>query len=317
MPKIALVPGDCPEILPQVLELVAKAGAALEWEEAPKGPASIEMIRRHKVALVGWSKGNRDQGELPPGVQLRQALGTFAQHRPLRSYPGLPSRFSGVDVLIVRETTEDVYAHLEHESIPGVFESLKVTTKVACERIARHAFTLARETGRKKVTIVHKANILKASDGMFLRVARDVGAQFPDIVTEDVIVDALCMKLVLDPGRFDVLVSGNMYGDIVADIGCGLVGGPSNAPAINVAEDGTAVFTSAHGDGPELAGTDRVNPLPWLIPAVHLLRHVGQKDAAERLDRAMRSALEDGVKPVAIGGRHAPTAFCGAVAERL
>lgn len=317
MRTIALVPGDCPEILPQVIDLVGKAGADLKFEEAPNGLASLETIRRHKLALVGWSKGNRDQGELPPGVQLRQALNTFAQHRPLRSYPGLPSRFSDVDVLIVRETTEDVYAHLEHESIPDVFESLKVTTRVACERIARHAFRVARENGRKKVTIVHKANILKASDGMFLRVARDVAKEFPDITADDVIVDALCMKLVLDPGRFDVLVCGNMYGDIVADLGCGLVGGPSNAPAINIAEDGTAVFTSAHGSGPDACGTDRVNPLPWLLPVVHLLRHVGEKGASERLDRALRSALADGVRPIAIGGGHAPTAFCAAVGERI
>jgi isocitrate dehydrogenase (NAD+) len=316
-PTVVLVPGDCPESLRWVRALVADAGGDIAWQEVAAQPLPLDAIRAARVALVGWSKGNRDAGELPPGVQLRQALGAYAQLRPLTSVPGLTSRFTGIDAWIVRETTEDVYAHLEHESIPGVFESLKVTTRAACERIARHAFEFARAKGRKKVTIVHKANILKVSDGLFLRVAREVAAAYPDIQAEDVIVDALCMKLVLHPERFDVLLCGNLYGDIVADLGCGLVGGPNNAPAILVAPDGTHVFTSAHGDGPERAGTDAVSLLHGLLPAVHLLAHLGQTDAAARLDGALRATLATGTRPVSAGGTAGPAAFAAAVTERL
>jgi isocitrate dehydrogenase (NAD+) len=319
MPQVVLVPGDCPEIIPMVLDVVAASGARVQWRHVPR--TTIEEIaaeiRKDRVALVGYSRGERHLGKLPPSVQLRQALDTYAQLRPLKSMPGLPSRFSAIDALIVRETTEDVYAHLEHESIPGVFESLKVTTRGACERVGRLAFELARDLGPKRVTIAHKANILKASDGLFLRVAREVAADFPDVASEDVIVDALCMKLVLDPTRFSVLLCGNLYGDIVSDLGCGLVGGASNSPAINVGKDGLRLFTSTHGDGPEHAGTDRVNPLPWLLPAMHLLRHLGDVAASERLDRAIRETLAGQVVPRAAGGDASAAEFCAGVTARL
>ncbi|MCA9570757.1 MAG: NAD-dependent isocitrate dehydrogenase, partial [Myxococcales bacterium] len=240
MTEITLVPGDDPELFAAIVPLLEAAGAELSFD-APSPEATWETLiasaRRTGVVLVGEA-ASRD-AETRPIVRLRKALGVTHNLRPVKNLAGLPSRAEGVDLVIVRETTEDVYAHLEHESIPGTFESLKVTTKAACERIAHTAYDLARAQGRKKVSIVHKANIMKLSDGMFLRTAKAVSEGYPDLETEDVIVDALCMKLVLNPERFDVLVCGNLFGDIVADLCAGLVGGACNAPSINVAPDCT------------------------------------------------------------------------------
>lgn len=312
--RVTLVPGDVPEVLEGIKAVVAATGAQVDWVEP--APADVVATARDTgVALLGWQRGGPD--DLPPAVRMREQFGVFAQLRPIRDLPGLGGRFEDVDLLVVRETTEDVYAHLEHESIPGVFESLKVTTRGACERIARHAFQLARSQGRRKVTIVHKANIMKLSDGMFLRTAQAVARDYPDIEHEDVIVDALCMRLVLDPSRFDVLLCGNLFGDIVADTCAGLVGGRSNAPAINVAIDGTTLFTAGHGDPPEVAGTGRANPLHLLLPAVHLLRHLGEVDASERLRTCIGQTLIEGVKPLALGGGATWDRFCAVLADRL
>jgi isocitrate dehydrogenase (NAD+) len=218
---------------------------------------------------------------------LRRDLGLFAQLRPAKPVAGLPCRFQETDLLVVREITEDVYAHLEHESIPGVFESLKVTTRAACERIARYAFELARLQGRKRVTIVHKANIMKLSDGLFLRTAREVSENYPDIETNDVIVDALCMKVVLDPSKFDVLLCGNLFGDIVGDLVAGLVGGRSNTPAITIGADGTVMCTAGHG-----SRSGEADLLTVLLPALHLLRHLDEPAAADRLHTAIETALQ-------------------------
>lgn len=316
--RVTLVRGDCPDVADAVLALLARTGVELALEEP--GATDVDAIagsaRKTGVGLIGWQRGDRDAGIAPPAVSLRKALNVHAQERPVRDLPGVPSRFEGVDLVVVRETTEDVYAMLEHETIPEVYESLKVTTESACRRIAHHAFTLARQQGRKKVTIVHKANIMKLSDGMFLRVGREVGAEFPDIETEDVIVDALCMRVVLDPTRFDVLLCGNLFGDIVGDLCAGLVGGPSNAPSINRA-DGTTLFMAGHGDPAELAGTGRANPLPLLLPAIHLLHHLGEDAAASALRTALEQTLDAGIRPVALGGDAGPEAFCAAVGERL
>ena len=193
---------------------------------------------------------------------------------------------------------------------------MKVTTRGACERIARHACALAVRTGRKRVTIVHKANIMKLADGMFLRVCRQVASEFPDLEVNDVIVDALCMRVVLDPTRFGVLVCGNLFGDIVSDLCAGLVGGPSNAPSINRCDAGT-LYTAGHGDPPEVAGTGRANPLPLLLSAVHLLANEGHPEAATRLRSALEGVLVAGERPVALGGSAGPEQFCGAVMEAL
>lgn len=311
-PVVTAVPGDDPRTFRRVLDLVDRAGADLRWEVEQDWRPSLA---RTKVALVGHRRWT-GQG-LPPAVALREALGVFAQHRPIRPLPGVPTRHPDVDLLVVRETTEDVYAHLEHESLPGVYESVKVTTRAACERIARHAFDVARRGGRQRVTVVHKANIMKLSDGMFLRTAMGVAEAFPDIECDEVIVDALCMRLVLDPSRFDVLLCGNLYGDIVGDLCAGLVGGPSNAPSVNHATDGTVLYTAGRGDPPGAEGTDGANPLPVLLPAIELLYGVGRDGEAERLHNALARTFERGVRPHALGGDAGCEAFCAAVEGAL
>jgi isocitrate dehydrogenase (NAD+) len=307
-PLVAVHTGDSPRTFARLRQVLDAAGADLDWDVITGEPAAA--IRAAGVGLVvptRWPGAG-----LPPAVKLRQELGIFAQHRLVRTLPGLPARHGPIDLLLVRETTEDVYAHLEHESVPGVFESLKVTTRAATERIARHAFETARAQGRSKVTVVHKSNIMKLSDGMFLRVCQEVGREFPDVVTDEVIVDALCMKLVLHPGRFDVLVSGNLYGDILSDLCAGLVGGASNAPAMNVGP-GVTVFTSAHGDSPEVDGTDAANPMVMLLPALALLEHVGRGTVAAQLRAKLADTFTSGARPVAMGG----SLSVGAFFERL
>lgn len=310
--QVTVVHGDCPRTYERVQQLLQRSGAELEWQQ-PTDDELVDSARQTGVALVGHMRWTGEG--LAPAVRLRDELGVFAQHRPIRPLPGIPSRHQDADLIVVRETTEDVYAHLEHESLPGVFESLKVTTEQACERIARHAFDVARETGRDRVTIVHKANIMKLSDGMFLRTAQRVAEAYPDIQCNDVIVDALCMKLVLDPGQFEVLLCGNLFGDIVADLCAGLVGGPSNAPSINFA-DGVVLFTAGHGGQPDYRNTADANPLPLLLPALHLLRHVGQVGEAERIHTATAATLEAGLRPRDLGGTASLDEICTAIESR-
>ena len=314
---ITFVPGDCPELGPPVKQVLEATGVAIDWHEPEATVEDIAAsVRATGVALLGWQQGGREDRETPPTVALRRALEVYAQERPIADLAGIPSRFTGVDLVVVRETTEDVYAQLEHETIPQVYESVKVTTRAACERIARHACELATRTGRKKLTIVHKANIMKLSDGLFLRTCREVASEYDGLEVEDVIVDALCMRVVLDPTRFDVLVCGNLFGDIVSDLCAGLVGGPSNAPSVNRSAAGT-LFTAGHGDPPEVSGTGRANPLPLLLSAVHLLADQGHADAAAALKQAVAGVLSRGLQPYALGGEVGPEAFCAAVAEAM
>ncbi len=306
--QVTYIPGDYTgeAIGPAVRGLIAATGTHVSWDTqvlpADKIPdALVSSIRNNKTALMGFQHAWRDDKRHPPIVDLRKALGMYANIRPVRTLHGVPTRHEDLDLVIVREVTEDIYAHLEHESIPGVFESLKVTTRPACERIARFAFEYARNNGRKKVTIVHKANIMKKSDGLFLKAARDIATEYPDIQTDDVIVDALCMKLVIQPYKFDVLVSGNLYGDILSDLCAGLAGGTSNCPSINVGPD-VRIFASPHGDPSGLPSTQHGNLLALLLPACELLKHLGEASAAERLWTATESVLVSGVRPYAIGG---------------
>ncbi|MCB9689488.1 MAG: NAD-dependent isocitrate dehydrogenase [Alphaproteobacteria bacterium] len=314
---VTLVPGDTPDTMERVVAIVDRLGAGIEWDRPSPKATHEDMLRSArttKLALAAhahWTGTGR-----APAVVLREELGVFAQHRPVRPVPGIPARHPDIDLLVVRETTEDVYAHLEHESIPGVFESLKVTTRAATERIARHAYQTARRLGRKKVTIVHKSNIMKLSDGMFLRVGQRVASEYPDIETDEVIVDALCMRLVLDPGRFDVLLCGNLYGDIVGDLCAGLAGGASNAPVVDHALDGTVLFSAGHGDLREVDGTPAANPLPVLLPALRLLRHLGRDDLADQLRLAISDTLE-AERPIALGGTASCAATCEGIAARL
>lgn len=320
---VTLIPGDAtgPAIAAAVQQIIAAAGVSIDWEVQPLQNGTIPAealasIRKTGLALMGHHAGQGDHAGPPPIVHLRKELGIFANIRPVQSIAGLPTRHNDLDLVVIRESTEDIYAQLEHESIPGVFESLKVTTRAACERIIRYAFDYARQHGRKKVTIVHKANIMKKSDGLFLKVGRDIALQYPDIASEEVIVDALCMKLVIAPQKFDILVSGNLYGDIVADLAAGLAGGASNCPSINVGPAGT-VFAAARGDAAEFSGSDQGNLLSLLVPALSLLTHLKENEAAARILAATNEVLASGVKPLALGGSATTSAFAAAIGGRL
>ena len=315
---VTIFPGDCLQTQRRVRAVVDRAGANIDWQDPGEGASHedhLASVRTTRLAWVGYRKW-RGTG-LPPAVILREELGIYAQHRPIRPLPGIGGRHPDVDLLVVRETTEDVYAHLEHESIEGVFESVKITTRTACERIARHAFQTARAQGRQKITLVHKSNILKLSDGLFLRVGQEIAKEFPDLKCDEVIVDALCMRLVIDPSQFDVLLCGNLYGDILGDLCAGLVGGGSNVPTVSHGKDGTVLFGAGRGDPPEVDGTDAANPLPLLLPAVWLMRHLGQDGEADALYDAIARVLERGERPIALGGSTSCEAFCVAVEGQL
>jgi len=322
--SVTLVPGDhtSPENCRAVQAVLAASGVQIDWDEqtAPDGEISEALLasaRRTKTVLMGYQRGRREASEPAPIVSLRRALGTFVAIRPAQTIEAIRHRHPGIDLVVVRETTEDVYANLEHESIPGVYESLRVTTRAACERIARFGFEFARREGRKKVTIVHKANILKKADGLLLNTAREVEADFPDIEVEDVIGDALCMKLALFPERFDVLLCGNLFGDIVGDLASGLVGGRENCPSMNVGPGGLAVFTTGHGDPPGLEDPTCGNPVSLLFASILMLRHLGEDDAADRLWTALLATLDTGVLPYTLGGQASCEAFAHAVASAM
>jgi isocitrate dehydrogenase (NAD+) len=318
--RVTLVPGDStgPELCELVQRAVARLGVQVAWDLQPMAtgeptPELLASARENGAVLMAFQKGRREESKPAPVVQLRKALGVYANVRPVHTLPGLRARFERVDLVVVRELTEDVYAHLEHETIPGVFESLKVTTAEACERIATFAFDYAVKNGRSKVTIVHKSNIMKKSDGLFLRTARKVAERYPQITVDDCIVDALCMKLIIDPTKFDVLLCGNLFGDIVADVVAGLAGGPSNCPSMSHGADGFAMFSAPHGDPIEAVGTGRANPLGMLLPTVLLLRHLGEQEAANRLMTGITQTLAAGKLPWALGGSTDAAAFIEAV----
>ncbi len=322
--RVTLVPGDGtgPELCAAVQRLTARLGVDIDWDNQPMAtgaptPELLASARERRRVLMAWQKGRRDESLPAPIVTLRKALGVFANLRPVNSLPGVPSRFEGVDLVVVREITEDVYAHMEHETIPGVFESLKVTTAAACERIARYAFDYAVANGRKKVTIVHKSNIMKKSDGLFLRTARAVAAEYPQIEADDCIVDALCMKLLIDPSKFDVLLCGNLFGDIVADVVAGVAGGSASCPSMSLTPDGLALFSAPHGDPPEAVDTGRANPLGLLFPTILLLRHLGEGQAADRLMGAINTTLAAGILPLALGGEASLSNFVEQLEGRL
>lgn len=301
---VTLLPGDLigRDLAQPIMALVEAAGGEIDWEiiedvygddENPIAESVLDSIRRNGVALKGPFTTTTGKGNLSPSVALRKALDLYAGVRPAANQPGLKSRYEGVDLVVIRENTEDVYAGLEHEVHPGVVESIKVVTRDACERIFRFAYRYARDNGRRRVAIIHKANIMKQSDGLFLKVGREVGADYPDIETWAYIVDNASMQMVQRPEQFDVVVCGNLYGDILSDLAAGIVGGISAAWGMDRGDD-VAVFEAIHGRVPSLIGKDVANPLPMLRPAIELLRHVGQTDAADRLDAAVGAVLTEG-----------------------
>lgn len=301
---VTLLPGDLigRDLAQPIMDLVEAAGGAVEWEvmtdvcgddEHPICQAVLDSIRRNGVALKGPFTTRVGKGNLSPSVALRKGLDLYAGVRPAANQPGLKSRYDGVDLVVIRENTEDVYAGLEHEVHPGVVESIKVVTREATERIFRFAYRYARQNGRQRVAIIHKANIMKQSDGLFLKVGREVGADYPDIETWAYIVDNASMQLVQRPEQFDVVVCGNLYGDIISDLAAGIVGGISAAWGVDRGDD-IAVFEAIHGRVPELMGKDLANPLPMLRPAIELLRHIGQDAPADALDAAVAKVLTAG-----------------------
>jgi len=328
---VTLIPVDGigPEVTDAVVRMVKATGVSIDWEPQLAGVTAVEKtgkplpndlvdsIRRNKVALKGPVATPIGEGFTSVNVGLRKALDLYSNLRPVWNLPGVPSRFQGVDLVIVRENTEDLYSGLEHEVVPGVVESLKIITERASTRIARFAFEYALGHGRKKVTAIHKANIMKQSDGLFLACTRAVARDHPDVIYDEKIVDATCMHLVMNPSQFDVLVLPNLYGDIVSDLCAGLVGGLGVVGSANLGTD-IGVFEAVHGSAPDIAGKGVANPTALLLSSVLMLRHLGEAAAADRLMAALGQVLRDGsVRTRDLGGSASTSAFTDAVCRAI
>jgi isocitrate dehydrogenase (NAD+) len=328
---ITLIPGDGigPEVTEAVLRVLHAAAVTIDWERHDAGvlafertgralPAELlDSIRRNKVALKGPVTTPIAEGFTSVNVGLRKALDLYANLRPVSNLPGVAARFSGIDLVIVRENTEDLYAGLEHEVVPGVVESLKIITERASTRIAKFAFEHARRHRRKRVTAIHKANIMKLGDGLFLESVRAVSRQYSDIRYDEKIVDAACMHLVLNPEQFDVLVMPNLYGDIVSDLCAGLVGGLGVVGAANLGTE-IAVFEAVHGSAPDIAGKNYANPTALLLSAVMMLYHIDEGQAADRIGAALGGVLSAGtVKTRDLGGTDSTFEFADAICRAL
>ncbi len=304
--RVVLIPGDGigPEVTGAAVRCVEALGVAIAWEVVEAGgeviakygsPVPEEVmnaVRSTGVALKGPITTPVAGGFKSANVLLRQALDLYACVRPVKSIPGLVTRYEDVDLVLVRENTEGLYSGLEHRVAPGIVESIKVMTEHACTRISRFAFALARRLGRRKVTAVHKANIMKLSDGLFLECSRKAARDWPDLEYDEIIIDNCAMQLVRDPGRFDVLLMENLYGDILSDLCAGLVGGLGVVPGSNVG-DRCAVFEAVHGSAPDIAGRRLANPTAILLSTALMLRHLGENDAGEALERAVHAAILD------------------------
>jgi len=320
---ITLIPGDGigPEITEAVVRLFKAAAVAVDWDRHDAGMTAFEKyqqslpadlldsVHRNKLALKGPITTPIAEGFRSVNVGLRKALDLYANLRPVRNLAGVESRFADVDLIIVRENTEDLYSGLEHEVIPGVVESLKIITERASTRIARFAFDYARANGRRRVTAIHKANIMKLGDGLFLESTRTVSRENTDITYDERIVDAVCMQLVMHPEKFDVLLLPNLYGDIVSDLCAGLVGGLGVVPGANIGDD-CAVFEAVHGSAPDIAGKNLANPTALLLSAVMMLDYIGEPNPAERIRAALHGVLTGGqVRTRDLGGTASTTEF--------
>jgi isocitrate dehydrogenase (NAD+) len=324
---ITLIPGDGigPEVSAAVVQIVEASGAQVEWETHYAGaqalekfgdtlPADLlESIKRNKVALKGPITTPIGKGFTSVNVGLRKALDLYANLRPVRALPNVPSRYPELDLVVVRENTEDLYSGIEHVVVPGVVESIKIITEKASTRIARFAFDYARREGRKKVTAVHKANIMKLSDGLFLDCFRKVAESYPEIEADDKIVDNACMQLVMRPEQFDIMLLENLYGDIVSDLCAGLIGGLGLVPGANIGELG-AVFEAVHGSAPDIAGQGIANPTALLQSAILMLRHLGEREPAEKIETSMLNVFREGrVRTRDIGGEAKTAEFAEAI----
>jgi isocitrate dehydrogenase (NAD+) len=329
--NITLIPGDGigPEIVAATVRVLEASGADIEWETHIIGAQALEKfgvtipetttesIRRNKVALKGPLTTPVGKGFTSVNVGLRKALDLYANIRPVKALPNVPCRYPELDLVIVRENTEDLYAGLEHTVVPGVVESIKIITEKASTRISKYAFEFARNNNRKKVTALHKANIMKLSDGLFLECFYNVAKDYPDIESDDKIIDNACMQLVMRPEQFDILVLENLYGDIVSDLAAGLIGGLGLAPGSNIGEQG-AVFEAVHGSAPDIAGQGIANPTAILMSGIMMLRHIGEHEAAERAENAMMQVFTEGeVRTKDLGGTAHTDEFATAIIGKM
>ena len=329
--RITLIPGDGigPEITDAVVRILKVAGVKIDWERIDAGVAAfekyktslpaelVESVRRNKVALKGPVTTPIAEGFTSVNVGIRKALDLYANLRPVTNLPGVRTRFDHVDLIVVRENTEDLYSGLEHEIVPGIVESLKIITERASTRIARFAFEYARRYGRKRVTGIHKANIMKLGDGLFLESVRAVARDYTDITYDERIVDAVCMHLVMRPETFDVLLLPNLYGDIVSDLCAGLVGGLGVVPGVNHGTD-VSVFEAVHGTAPDIAGQNLANPTALLLSALLMLDHINEADAAARIRKALVTVLERGeVRTRDLGGTARTGEFAQAICREI
>lgn len=329
--KITLIPGDGigPEVTKPTLQIIKAAGVKVDWEPYLAGAealkkhkttiprALMDSFEKNRVALKGPVTTPVGEGFASVNVALRQTFNLYANLRPIKNLPGVKARYQGIDLVVVRENTEGLYSGIEHEVIPGVVESLKIMTERACTKIAKFAFEFAQRNGRKKVAAVHKANIMKLSDGLFLDCARKVSKGYKSIAFSDVIVDNACLQLVLDPWRFDVLLMENLYGDILSDLAAGLVGGLGIVPGANLG-DVHALFETVHGSAPDIKGKNIANPAAMIQAAVLMLRHLSEKAAANRIALALERVLMRGeVMTRDLGGSASTTRFAEAIIREI
>src|SRR5437870_4971448 len=329
--RVTLIPGEGigPEVSTATRRILEASGVEIAWEEisgragesADQGQrvnqAAIDSVRRNRVALKGPMATAIAGGAPSVNVALRKSLDLYANLRPVKNIPGVKSHFEDVDLIIVRENTEDLYSGLEHEVVPGVVESLKIITEKASTRIARFAFDYARRRGRKKIHAIHKANIMKLSDGLFLRSARTVAAQFPEIQYKELIVDNACMQMVMDPLQFDVLLLPNLYGDVMSDLAAGLVGGLGVVPSANIGDE-CAMFEAVHGTAPDIAGKGLANPTALLMSSILMLDHLGNRPAAKRIEDALERVYREAKHTTRdVGGKAGTNEFADAVIAAL
>jgi isocitrate dehydrogenase (NAD+) len=327
--KVTLLPGEGigPEVSAATKRILEAAGAQIDWEEIEAragdgagqllNTAAVDSVRRNKVALKGPMATAVAGGAPSVNVALRKTLDLYANLRPVKNLPGVKSRFENVDVVLVRENTEDLYSGLEHEVVPGVVESLKIITERASTRIAKFAFEYAKREGRKKIHAIHKANIMKLSDGLFLKSVRAVAEKYPEIEYKELIVDNACMQMVLKPEQYDVLLLPNLYGDVMSDLAAGLVGGLGVVPSGNIG-DQAAMFEAVHGTAPDIAGKGLANPTALLMSSIMMLDHLGERSAARRIESALQKVYREGKHTTQdIGGKAGTAEFTDAVIAAL
>lgn len=329
--KIALIPGDGigPEVIGSAQAVLDACGIRLEWEVVEAGETAIKKygtplpehtvntVKRNKIALKGPVTTPVGTGFRSVNVGLRQSLNLYANVRPVKSFEGVPSRYTGIDLIVVRENSEDLYKGIEHMIGDDAAESIKIITRKASERIVKFAFELALKEERKKVTSVHKANIMKCTDGLFLNCSRKVAQEYQNIKYEEMIVDAMSMKLVLEPEKYDVLVMPNLYGDILSDLAAGLVGGLGMVPGANIGDE-AAVFEPAHGSAPDIAGQGKANPAASILSGVMMLRYLGEFKAADIVENAVSDVLKEGkYKTFDLGGTTSTADFTKAVIDAM